>query len=96
MPAAPRPRARHHGSSASLGRALTAALVAPPIAAFGHVNWPVLLRAATVALQVGAHARARRITVRSWVDLIAAVAAPWPLGTAEALDRTPAQATSTP
>lgn len=56
---------------ASLGKTLTIAMVAPPTTlAFGHVNWPVLVRAAVLALQVAADARDRRTAVRSWDDLM--------------------------
>ena len=48
--------------AASLGKTLTLALIASPVAAFGHINWPVLMRAAMMALQVVADARARRST----------------------------------
>ena len=77
--------------AASLGKALTVALAGPPVLAVKHVNWPVLVRAAVVALQVAADARARRAAVRSWDDLLADVAAPWQLTTAEELDRAVAQ-----
>jgi hypothetical protein len=42
--------------AASLGKTLTLALIASPVAAFGHINWPVLMRAAMLALQVVADA----------------------------------------
>ncbi len=72
--------------AASLGKTLTLALVASPVAAFGHIDWAVLLRAAMVALQVAADARARRSTTLSWNDLLADVASPWQLDTAIELD----------
>ena len=82
--------------AASLGKALTIALSASPAAAIGHLNWPVLVRGATAALQVTADARARQTAVRSWEDLLADVAAPWQLATAEEVDRAVAEALATP
>ena len=57
------------------------------LAGVRHVNVPVLVRAAMVALQVAADARARTSVGRSWEDLLADVAAPWQLDTADEVDR---------
>jgi hypothetical protein len=73
--------------AASLGKTLTLALAASPVAAFGHINWPVLMRAAMLSLQVVADARARRSTARSWDELLTDLAAPWQYDTADELDR---------
>jgi hypothetical protein len=73
--------------AASLGKTLTTALAGPgAVAAFGHVNWPVLVRAAMLSLQVVGDARGRRSVDRSWDDLLAGLAAPWQLDTARELD----------
>lgn len=74
--------------AASLGKALTIALATrSPIRAYRHVNWPVLVRAASASLQVAGDARAREQGPgRSWDDLLAGVAAPWQLDAAEAVD----------
>lgn len=73
--------------AAALGKTLTVALAASPIAAFGHINWPVLMRASMLSLQVAADAQARRSTARSWDDLLNDLAAPWQLDTAAEVDR---------
>jgi hypothetical protein len=57
------------------------------VAAFGHITWPVLMRAAMLFLRVVADTRAHRSTARSWDDLLADLAAPWRLDTADELDR---------
>lgn len=74
--------------AASLGKALTTALATrSPIRAYRHVNWPVLVRAATASLQVAGDARARgQGPGRSWDDLLPEVAAPWQLDVAESVD----------
>jgi hypothetical protein len=74
--------------AASLGKALTSALVTrSPVRAYRHLNWPVLVRAATASLRVAGDARARgRGPGPSWDDLLAGVAAPWQLDAAEAVD----------
>ncbi|WP_214407036.1 hypothetical protein [Pseudonocardia lacus] len=75
--------------AASLGKALTIAIATrSPVGAYQHVNWPVLLRAATTSLQVAADARARAQGLgRSWDDLLADVARPWQLDAAADVDR---------
>lgn len=75
--------------AASLGRALTTAIATrSPIRAYKHVNWPVLLRAATTSLQVAGDARARaQGPGRPWDDLLIAVARPWQLDAAADVDR---------
>ncbi len=70
----------------SLGRAVTLALLATPAAGFVHVNWPVLMRAAMLSLQVVADARARRSPARTWEDLLSELAEPWHLDTAGEVD----------
>lgn len=76
--------------AASLGKALTLALATrSPIRAYRHLNWPVLVRAATTSLQVAGDAQARdRNPGQSWDDLLAGVAVPWQLDAAETVDRT--------
>lgn len=75
--------------AASLGRALTIAIATDsPISAYKHINWPVLLRAATMSLQVAGDARARaQGPGRSWDDLLIGVAEPWQLDAAADVDR---------
>ena len=74
----------------SLGKALTLALATrSPIRAYRHLNWPVLVRAATTSLQVAGDAQARdRDPGRSWNDLLIGVAVPWQLDAADTVDRT--------
>lgn len=74
--------------AASLGKALTIALATrSPMRAYRHVNWPVLVRAATASLQVAGDVRAREQGPgRSWDDLLSQVAAPWQLDAAESVD----------
>lgn len=74
--------------AASLGKALTTALATrSPTRAYRHVNWPVLVRAATAALQVAGDVRAREQGPgRSWDHLLSEVAAPWQLDAAESVD----------
>jgi hypothetical protein len=60
-----------------------------PIRAYRHLNWPVLVRAATTSLQVAGDAQARdRDPRRSWDDLLTGVAVPWQLDAADTVDRT--------
>lgn len=75
--------------AASLGKALTVALATrSPIRAYKHINWQVLLRAATTSLQVAGDARAReRGPGRSWDDLLTDVAAPWQLDVANQVEQ---------
>jgi hypothetical protein len=75
--------------AASLGKAVTVALATrSPIRAYRHMNWPVLVRAATASLQVAGDVRARAEGPgRSWDDLLSEVAAPWQLDAAESVDR---------
>ena len=75
--------------AALLGKALTVALATrSPIRGYRHVNWPVLVRAATASLQVAGDVRARaQGPGRSWDDLLSGVAAPWQLDAAESVDR---------
>jgi hypothetical protein len=75
--------------AASLGKALTIAIASrSPVRAYKHVNWPVLLRAATTSLQVAGDARARaQGPGRSWDGLLADVARPWQLDAAADVDR---------
>jgi hypothetical protein len=73
--------------AASLGKTLMLALAAPQAAvAFGHINWPVLIRAAMLSLQVVGNARDRQGVGRSWDDLLADLAAPWQLDTAQEVE----------
>lgn len=76
--------------AASLGKALTLALATrSPIRAYRHMNWPVLVRAATTSLQVASDAQARtRDPGKSWDDLLTDVAVPWQLDAAETVDQT--------
>jgi hypothetical protein len=73
----------------SLGKALTLALATrSPIRAYQHLNWPVLVRAATTSLQVAGDGQARgRDPGRSWDDLLTVVAVPWQLDAADSVDR---------
>ena len=73
----------------SLGKALTLALATrSPIRAYRHLNWPVLVRAATTSLQVAGDAQARSIEPgRSWDDLLTGIALPWQLDAADSVDR---------
>ncbi|RTL65208.1 MAG: hypothetical protein EKK42_22195 [Pseudonocardiaceae bacterium] len=74
--------------AASLGKALTYALAKSPIRAYRHLNWPVLVTAATTALQVAGDARTRnQAPGRSWDDLLNDVGQPWQLDEAAAVDR---------
>lgn len=75
--------------AASLGKALTIALATrSPIRAYRHVNWPVLVRAATASLEVAGDVQARaQGPGRSWDDLLSEVAAPWQLDAAESVDQ---------
>lgn len=80
--------------AASLGKALGRTIVLPPMAApvaaavaFRHVNWPVLMRAATLSIQVAADHRARAaVGATSWDDLLLDVAGPWQLDMAREVD----------
>lgn len=81
--------------AASLGKALTRSIalpasVAPPATAamvFRHVNWPVLMRAATLSVQVAADRRARQaVDAATWDDLLLEVAGPWQLDAAREVD----------
>lgn len=73
--------------AAALGKAVTLSIAVSPAAGFWHVNVPVLMRTAMLALQVAGDARAsRRSPVPSWDDLAAAVV-PWRLAAAEELDQ---------
>lgn len=74
--------------AAALGKALTLALATrSPVRAYRHLNWPVLVRAATTSLQVAGDARVRdRTPGRSWGDLLADVSTPWQLDSALAVD----------
>jgi hypothetical protein len=75
--------------AASLGKALTIAIATrSPIRAYKHINWPVLLRAATTSLQVAGDARVRgQGPGRSWDDLVTDVVRPWQLDAAADVDR---------
>lgn len=75
--------------ASSLGKALTLALATrSPIRAYRHVNWPVLVRAATTSLQVAGDARSRHQGPgRTWDDLLTGAARPWQLEAAAAVDR---------
>ncbi|MBN9113574.1 MAG: hypothetical protein J0I34_32940 [Pseudonocardia sp.] len=75
--------------AASLGKALTYALATrSPIRAYRHLNWPVLVTAATTALQVAGDARTRNHAPgRSWDDLLNDIGQPWQLDEAVAVDR---------
>jgi hypothetical protein len=71
--------------AASLGKAVTRGLAAPVggITAVRHVNWPVLMRAATLSARVAADARSRRVSgAPEWDELLATVAGPWQLDVA--------------
>ena len=74
--------------AAALGKALTLALATRlPVRAYRHLNWPVLVRAATTSLQVVGDARNRnRAPGRSWDSLLTDVAAPWQLDVAVAVE----------
>lgn len=74
--------------AASLGKTLALALAAPvPAAAFRHINWPVLLRAALLSAQVATDARRRRAgRADSWEELLAGTSAPWMLDSCVELD----------
>jgi hypothetical protein len=75
--------------AASLGKALTLALATrSPIRAYRHLNWPVLVRAATTSLQVVGDAQARTHDPgQSWDDLLTDVAVPWQLDAAVTVDQ---------
>lgn len=81
--------------AASLGKALTRAILLPPSVAtpvatamaFRHVNWPVLMRAAMLSIQVAQDSRARRATAApGWDELLLDVAGPWQLDIAREVD----------
>jgi len=73
--------------AAALGKAVTLAMVVSPAAGFWHINWPVLVRAAMLALEVARDARTRQNSpVPTWDDLATAIV-PWQLTTAHELDR---------
>lgn len=83
--------------AAATGRALVVGSAAGAARGFRHINWPVLFRAAALALEVAEDARGRCDAVGTWDDLLADLAAPWQLDTAQELDRvlggTPSSAT---
>jgi hypothetical protein len=73
--------------AAALGKAVTLSMVVSPAAGFWHVNWPVLVRAAMLALEVARDARTRHDSpVPTWDDLATAIV-PWQLATSHELDR---------
>lgn len=72
--------------AAALGKAVALSMVVSPAAGFWHINWPVLLRAAMLALEVAHDARVRHNSpVSRWDDLATAIV-PWQLATAYELD----------
>lgn len=75
--------------AASLGKALTIAIATgSSISAYKHINWAVLVRAATTALQVAGDTRARaQGPGRAWDELLTDVARPWQLDAASDVDR---------
>jgi hypothetical protein len=74
--------------AASLGKALTMALATrSPIRGYRHVNWSVLVRAATTSLQVAGNEVRTRVPGRSWDDLLLSVNGPWRLDAADEVDR---------
>lgn len=79
-----------HGlvGAASLGKSLTSALATrSPVRAYRHLNWPVLVAAATTALQVAGDARIRnQAPGRTWDDLLGETAQPWQLDVADTID----------
>ncbi|WP_281689083.1 hypothetical protein [Pseudonocardia thermophila] len=79
--------------AASLGKATTTVLTSAALPAvtryakaFAHINWPVLMKAATTALDVARDARARRSTAKSWDELLADLAQPWQLAESVAVE----------
>jgi hypothetical protein len=73
--------------AAALGKAVTLSMAVSPAASFWHINVPVLMRTAMLALQVAGDVRARRRSpVPSW-DVLALAVVPWHLAAAEELDR---------
>ncbi len=71
----------------ALGKAVTLSIAVSPAAGFWHINWPVLVRAAMLALQVVDDARIRRRSpVPTW-DALAVNVVPWRLAAAAEMDR---------